>query len=450
MAYVTQTRKVANDHSYQHIYVGVGPAGSLAGTFPTDLGYAQPVQTTTGFRSGKSAERLVDQDDIGTDPSSISAGTFSQLKKEIDHSGATSYDNGHTFDTSKQEVVAYSVVNERGRSSSFQYADYIYRGPCVPDVARGTMVPTGYPLGQPKVTNMTWWEQRAIENSIPTTPVANLGQGTAEIIREGIPAMIGSILTGGKEAIHRAIGGEHLNYQFGWLPIISDLKAIARVVVDHELMLRQLERDSGRNVRRGHNFEPLVDVTHQEWAGSACLQQGLGPIFLDALTHGGTKLIQIDRRETKIWFSGAYTYHLQERDQIAKLEAERTFQQAQYLLGLELTPEVLWELAPWSWLSDWYGNIGTNMSLATRFQNDGLVLRYGYLMVETTHQRERFAEGVALNGHTVPCSITVKTTTKSRRKATPYGFALNPTSFTGRQWAILGALGMTKSPNSLR
>jgi hypothetical protein len=298
---------------------------------------------------------------------------------------------------------------------------------------------------------MTWWEQRAIQNSIPTNPVANLSQGIAEIIREGIPSMIGSTLLSGKEALHRAIGGEHLNIQFGWKPIISDLKAIAQVVVQHEKLLRQLERDSGRNVRRGHEFAPLVDVTHQSATTSSVLKLGLGPIWNSALANAGTTLYQIDRRETRIWFRGAYTYYLEPRSEAARQKADRTMQQAQYLLGLELTPEVIWELAPWSWLSDWYANIGTNMSIASRFTADGLVLRYGYLMTETTHERSRFAEGVRdVLGNPLPCRVTVKTTTKSRRKATPYGFALNPTSFTGRQWAILGALGMARAPGSLR
>jgi hypothetical protein len=47
---------------------------------------------------------------------------------------------------------------------------------------------------------------------------------------------------------------------------------------------------------------------------------------------------------------------------------------------------------------------------------------------------------------TVPISSLYRSERKERWKATPYGFGLNMAGFTDQQWAILAALGMTKSP----
>jgi len=48
-----------------------------------------------------------------------------------------------------------------------------------------------------------------------------------------------------------------------------------------------------------------------------------------------------------------------------------------------------------------------------------------------------------------PISTSFRTTRKQRFRANPYGFARNPNSFSGKQWAILGALGLTKAPRRL-
>jgi len=127
------------------------------------------------------------------------------------------------------------------------------------------------------------------------------------------------------------------------------------------------------------------------------------------------------------------------------------YKKANHLLGLDLTAEVLWNLAPWSWLSDWVANTGDNISNASAFQQDGLVLRYGYLMVHReTYQTRRMDAVYDVRGNALlPGSIVLTTTSKTREPATPYGFGIDTSSFTGHQWGILGALGMTKAPNLL-
>jgi hypothetical protein len=150
----------------------------------------------------------------------------------------------------------------------------------------------------------------------------------------------------------------------------------------------------------------------------------------------------------RIWFTGAYSYYLSE--DTTNLGRYRMYaEKARYLLGFELTAEVLYELAPWSWLIDWFTNLGTLVSNATKLSQDGLVIRWGYLMTEQVNTVTYTLSGVRshdLRTTLGPSTLTLSTTRKSRVKASPYGFGLNPSSFTARQWSILAALGMTRAP----
>jgi len=130
-------------------------------------------------------------------------------------------------------------------------------------------------------------------------------------------------------------------------------------------------------------------------------------------------------------------------------------EKANHLLGLELTPAVLWELAPWSWLIDWKLHIGRLLAVHQEFSTNSLVLRYGYLMVETTWENilSMSSYDLNLNGSWTPTpSITANYVTqrKERFRATPYGFGIDTASFSDMQWSILAALGMTRSPKKLR
>jgi hypothetical protein len=153
--------------------------------------------------------------------------------------------------------------------------------------------------------------------------------------------------------------------------------------------------------------------------------------------------------EQKYSFSGAYSYLLQEDDSFFH-RMERYVQLANKLIGVRITPDVLWELTPWSWLADWEANIGVNITNATALGHDNLALRWGYLM-RTTHYTHYLSTSTfpSYGGFERPIHSTWRITKKERIRSTPFGFSLNPDGFTNQQWAILGALGMTRSPRSL-
>jgi hypothetical protein len=154
---------------------------------------------------------------------------------------------------------------------------------------------------------------------------------------------------------------------------------------------------------------------------------------------------------TKSYFTGAfriYSSELQWLDTyLAGIEAE-----ANTLLGTRLDPEVLWNLQPWTWLADYFVNFGDVLSNISAFTSDGVVMKYGYIMREQEIRKEIFfPRGVwrrtgtsTWTPATDPFSVTLTSHSKTRVKASPFGFGLNPESFTEGQWAILLALGLSK------
>jgi hypothetical protein len=151
-----------------------------------------------------------------------------------------------------------------------------------------------------------------------------------------------------------------------------------------------------------------------------------------------------------VYFKGAYSYYwptsITGVDKMVEFEKK-----ANAVLGSRLTPEVLWQLAPWSWLADWFGNVGDIISNATALSNDNLVIRYGYLMRKTQRMSVFTSyENQFLTGLRGAFTRSFAVEQKERVRATPFGFGLNTELFNPLQWSILAALGMTKSPRTLR
>jgi len=119
--------------------------------------------------------------------------------------------------------------------------------------------------------------------------------------------------------------------------------------------------------------------------------------------------------------------------------------EAKKLLGLTLTPDTLWNAAPWSWAVDWFSNTGDVISNVTDSVTDGLVMRYGYIMEHSIVKNiYSLTKPGTLNPDVRVPSITLVVETKKRRRANPFGFGLSWGSLSLRQQAIALALGLTR------
>jgi hypothetical protein len=395
-------------------------------------------QTTTSYRSHGTA------DDAQSEYENASG---EDLRKSLVGEYRYRYDRGHDFYTQKlstewshPEITLYATVFGRPRR---------YRGPLGPAIFPGQDPVIDYLPSQSKIEADG---RKAISMSTPTTPEAGLAQFIGEL-REGLPQLVGlESLRHGASA--KSLGGEHLNVQFGLKPFINDLKKLAVSIEEAHRKIRQFQRDSDKIVRRKVTLREDRSY-HEISKGTATVSLPLKDVSTDVSSwyrsYPGIMTVS-DVVTEKVWFSGAYQYHLAEADNfLGKLE--RYEQQVNNLLGSRITPETVWELTPWSWLFDWFADAGVFMHNISALADDSLVLRYGYIMHQTDRMRSFTTTGVLpANGSNIPGTLSIFKTqvTKRRTRATPYGFGIDIGALSPRRWAILGALGMTKAPTALR
>ncbi len=275
----------------------------------------------------------------------------------------------------------------------------------------------------------------AISRVAPTNPLVDLSTSLAELLREGLPSLPGR---------QGNPGSEYLNYQFGIAPLASDIRDLRAVNKQADALWARYARNSGKGMRRRYEFPPEVVTTTTVATSRVPQSVRLESGSFDGLTglhiQSGT-LFQRTTTTTRYWFSGSFTYYLPDspfRAFLAKLD---------FLYGMQPGVDTLYQLTPWSWLLDYFTNVGDVVENLNAFVTDGLVMPYAYIMAEKTIETQsRLDYKVWSGGQFQPATLedTVVRVSKRRVPAHPFGFGVLQTGLTGKQQAILIALGLTK------
>lgn len=281
----------------------------------------------------------------------------------------------------------------------------------------------------------------AISRCKPTNPHASVAQSLIELRRDGLPSIPFSST---REKGIKGIPEDHLNYEFGIKPLISDLQATVKAARNAQAILRQYHRDSGRLVRRKYSY-PIDTQTVETVDPRAYLTAGNGsPLssYAYQIAHGEQR--KVVKTERSYRFSGAFMYKAADaEDRIDYLE--RKIQEANHLIGIAPTPEVIWDTLPWSWFLDWFANIGDVVSNVSSMLVDDLVVAWGYLTEVIRVETQITHRGAVMNdGSSGMASITLEYESKRRVRATPFGFGFDMTTLSSRQWAILASLGLSQ------
>jgi hypothetical protein len=412
-------------------------------------------QTTTSFRSSDPNGSLNEYDPR----------QFLALNSE---SFNRVHDRGHEFSTRKGKLIlSHPDWNIRGRGSAF------WRGPLTLSVPEDDIpgVDRDYDFGPIDLTYGT----KAIRQTTPTKAAANITQLLVETLRD-LPRLPGLAFAKGplvtpkvydkkttslnQSGLISGSADEYLNLVFGWSPTVSDVLKICRAIVHADDIIAQYVRDSGRVVRRRWEFAQtqstrlVSSASNVQVNGTSTLSYFVFPWAHDFFANPevdayGTASLTETKTE-RYWFSGAYSYYLSE---VLSPGGKLAYgaQIARKLLGVDgLTIDLAYQLAPYSWLLDYFTNVGDVLANVSAFSRDSLVLRWGYLMRETRVVRSYSHSGIRpRSGPTGPILMNEIFDQKLRVRATPYGFGLNPAEFTTQQWAILAALGMTRHDRAL-
>lgn len=250
----------------------------------------------------------------------------------------------------------------------------------------------------------------------------NAGQiGLPEFIKDfkDLPKLI---QLGGNSILKKGAGA-YLNYQFGWKPLISDVKKLMDFTgrVNRKISeLHALYENGGLHRRRTVANDTVSTQSTYTATG----------IHVTSITCKVSKITQRQRWATTRFVPTT----LPPRD-----ESDYRRRAIQIVLGMDLSPGTAWQLMPWSWLIDWFGNVGDYL---VQFNNTCPVRAtppcvMTYTKTIETHTRTD-AQTQMLGGGCV-----IQRETKSRSIAVPTLSATIP-FLTGRQLSILGALSVTR------
>lgn len=290
----------------------------------------------------------------------------------------------------------------------------------------------------------------AIARCSPSNPSASLAVTIGELFKEGIPAVVGGVLKQWSNLSNRdrrrAIGNEYLNVEFGWKPLIRDITAVASAIVSADKIMSDYERNSGRMVRRRYVFPEFVETKISTLLDGMTpyTEIAAGGMYYPGSTNQG-KVMKQEQLVRRQWFSGAFSYYVPPPTGLRNSIA-RDVILAKKWLGLSLTPDTLWNLAPWSWAVDWFGSTGDLITNWSNWAIDNQVLMYGYLMEHSYREVSYIFVGRnPLKGGATPATVTLVNETKLRRQSSPYGFGIGWKDLSNRQKAIVAALGISKS-----
>lgn len=271
--------------------------------------------------------------------------------------------------------------------------------------------------------------------AVPTAPQANTLASLAEVYREGIPSAVGLPTWRARTALARGAGSEYLNVQFGWKPLVNDIRKFANSVNHYDKIISGYIRNSGQKLHRSRELPTLRSETF--FKEDFAVRPSGASVFAKG---GGTTETQYQ----KIWFEGDFKYYVPVGNTTLE-RLKRYNSSANYLLGTKLTPEVLWNLAPWSWAVDWFGNAGDVMKNISAMGSDGLVSTNSFLMHRSFI--EHFATGV-VGSKNITGTLNRLTVDeyKARDEASPFGFAVDWDGFNAYQISIAAAIGLTYSP----
>jgi len=356
--------------------------------------------------------------------------------------GAASGDIGGDFYTSKKSARLIggqvSMAGE-GIIGGFLKRAVQYDGYFIP-----FEISPGWPPDASSAQNaLDVYGMKAISQCKPTNALVDLSTTLGELAKDGAPNKIGAELwKAGIGRARKAIGHEYLNVEFGWKPLVNDIRDTVNAMRRADAAVEQYRRDAGKVVRRRFKFPTVSDVStvvsHQNLNAFA----GFDDEVLRNLTETNQGRV-LRTRETRIerWFSGAFTYHLP-----LSVGGVAVPVRAKKVFGLDPSPETLWNLAPWSWAVDWFVPVGDLIGNLQDWASDGQVLVYGYIMEHSFVRDTYVFDGpTGFYSDARPGKIVYLNETKQRRRATPFGFGLSWAGFTPRQLAIAAALGLSRS-----
>lgn len=376
------------------------------------------------------------------------------------------YRSGGPFASYKSEYPWYQVQANTVRFRKVGQIIHKYEGGFVPSSFGGDAIPyadclnvgISGPYSGPDFNDPSQYGAEAYKKFRPKTSGFDAATFLGEL--RDLPGMMKSAAKkfdsvyqamGGKKSdlfMPKTLAGDYLEYNFGWVPFLSDLSKLYKTYKNYDGILRRLRRQNNQWVRKGGIVLETGEVTNRESIeGNAPYVWPSPPSALLVYPHAGKPskwghTTLETQQSQEIWFEGSFKYHIPGFNNVgaAKFSKVRNFMQ---VYGLRISPSVIYNLTPWSWLADYFGNLGDVIDNVTARTMDRLVSRYAYLMSRTRRKRLNSSQVYFFDG-TADMLWSQSIDAKCRISASPFGFNLKAENLSAYQWSILGALGLSR------
>lgn len=237
------------------------------------------------------------------------------------------------------------------------------------------------------------------------------------------------------------LGNNYLAWEFGWRPFLKDLRDWYSSVVALDSQIAQLRRNNGQYIKRGGQIFSKDESTDYKLIGINPATKGVS--MYDKKSYLSTRVTE------QCWFSARFRYYIPGLDhpRYGRAKAIR------HLWDVEITPEQVWQLLPFSWLVDWFANTGSVISNIMSAVSENLTAKYAYVMLSRKMIETYKCDGTYGVITTGPLTYTYKPASfyyitvaesKARATGTPFGFNVSLPDLTGKQQLILAALGISR------
>jgi len=285
----------------------------------------------------------------------------------------------------------------------------------------------------------------------PNNPAVGLGVDLVEIAE--IPMMFKNLAKsfndtwkalkgkGSRKMISPSrLSAEFLGVNFGWIPFLSDVRDMVETTENLQSLMKQLRSKNGVWSHRGGTITSSVDtevIAHSD-TQTKHWPVLTGDYYQNIAQSGSYKVIK--RTSRRIWFSANFRYYFLP----STLDDEGfDFNFKRHLYGLEISPTLLWQAMPWSWLVDWWSGFGYAFQNLDTNLADSLVSQHACVM---GHESTVFSveSECRLYDKTLNDTLSYSVEHGARDIASPYGFGYTWQNLSVRRLGILSALGVTR------
>jgi len=210
----------------------------------------------------------------------------------------------------------------------------------------------------------------------PTKPRSDMGQWLGEL-RDLPTHPFDSQALRNRVLKFKDLGSNYLNVVFGWAPFLRDLVKTYETQKRIHNILKYLRANNNKWRTAGGTIKNEF-TTEVEQIGNISTPVLSTYLYLDS-SYSKATLTKIVR--DTVWFKARWKYYIPWTDLIIKDPKDVwNSRLLRKLYGLELTPALAYELIPFTWLQDWFVNIGDVVSNFSNSMYDNLVAKYAYVM----------------------------------------------------------------------